>query len=336
MKAATPVRDFKALVAEGIPDELPPHPGSDPSASHAPARRQVLSRAEKELALRNALRYFPPHLHAALAPEFALELETDGRIYMRRYRPAEYEMHARPIDDYPARSRQAAAIMLMIQNNLDPAVAQHPDELITYGGNGTVFQNWAQYRLTMKYLAEMTDEQTLVLYSGHPLGLFPSRPDAPRVVRDQRHGDPEPLDARGLRPARGARRHLVRADDRGQLHVHRPAGDRARHRDHAAERGAEVPRRLGGGRARGARVRDLRSRRHERRPGQGGRDRGGDRGHRGGQPEGGREAARAGLGRGGRDRSRPRASRGSGARGRPASRSRSPTSATWWTSGSAS
>jgi urocanate hydratase len=182
MKAATPVTDFRTLVAEGIPDEIPPMPLSDPFANHAPARRQVLTRAEKELAVANALRYFPPRHHAALAPEFARELQTDGRIYMRRYRPAGYEMKARPIGEYPARSRQAAAIMLMIQNNLDPAVAQHPEELVTYGGNGTVFQNWAQYRLTMKYLSEMTDGQTLVLYSGHPLGLFPSHADAPRLV----------------------------------------------------------------------------------------------------------------------------------------------------------
>jgi urocanate hydratase len=141
----------------------------------------TLDPAERELALRNALRYFPARFHAELAPEFAGELKGEGRIYMRRFRPA-YPMHARPLHDYPARCQQAAAIMLMIQNNLDPAVAQHPYELITYGGNGTVFQNWAQYLLTMKYLSEMTEEQTLVMYSGHPLGLFPSHPDAPRVV----------------------------------------------------------------------------------------------------------------------------------------------------------
>lgn len=174
-------RTFAELVVEGIPAELPETPPYDPEVAHAPARRQVLTEEEKVLAVRNALRYFPAAWHAALAPEFAGELERDGRIYMRRFRPT-YEMKARPIDDYPARSRQAAAIMLMIQNNLDPAVAQYPHELITYGGNGTVFQNWAQYRLTMKYLAEMTDEQTLVLYSGHPVGLFPSHADAPRVV----------------------------------------------------------------------------------------------------------------------------------------------------------
>jgi len=174
--------EFREAIVEGIPDELPPPPADDPRINHAPPRRQVLGGEETEQALRNALRYFPRTLHARLAPEFARELERDGRIYMRRYRPTAYEMRARPIEDYPARSRQAAAIMLMIQNNLDPEVAQHPHELITYGGNGTVFQNWAQYRLTMKLLAEMTDEQTLVLYSGHPLGLFPSHPEAPRLV----------------------------------------------------------------------------------------------------------------------------------------------------------
>jgi urocanate hydratase len=174
--------EFKRLVAAGIPDALPPAPPAEPGVNHAPPRRQVLSRKERKIALRNALRYFPQQLHAELAPEFAAELEKDGRIYMRRFRPTAYDMKARPIDEYPARCRQAAAIMLMIQNNLDPMVAQHPHELVTYGGNGTVFQNWAQYRLTMKYLAEMTEEQTLVLYSGHPLGLFPSHPDAPRLV----------------------------------------------------------------------------------------------------------------------------------------------------------
>lgn len=172
---------IRADLVAGIPDTLPDHPGYDPLVNHAPRRKDILTPEEKELALRNALRYFPAHLHASLAPEFARELADYGRIYMYRYRPS-YAMHARPIDFYPARSRQAAAIMLMIQNNLDPAVAQHPHELITYGGNGAVFQNWAQYRLVMKYLSEMTDEQTLVMYSGHPLGLFPSHPGAPRVV----------------------------------------------------------------------------------------------------------------------------------------------------------
>ncbi len=174
-------RTFAAQVAEGIPQELPEHPTAEPGINRAPKRRNALSAAENELALRNALRYFPANLHRALAPEFAKELEQDGRITMQRYRP-HHAMHARPIGEYPARTPQAAAIMLMIQNNLDPLVAQHPYELVTYGGNGTVFQNWAQYRLTMKYLSEMTDEQTLVLYSGHPLGLFPSHKDAPRAV----------------------------------------------------------------------------------------------------------------------------------------------------------
>ncbi|RMD71886.1 MAG: urocanate hydratase, partial [Bacteroidetes bacterium] len=175
--------DFQKAILEGIPDELPPAKPRDPNVSHAPRRviEGVLSREEKKLAVANALRYFPKKWHAVLAPEFAEELERYGRIYMYRFRP-DYPMYARPIDEYPARSKQAAAIMLMIQNNLDPKVAKHPHELITYGGNGAVFQNWAQYRLTMKYLAEMTDEQTLVLYSGHPLGLFPSHKEAPRVV----------------------------------------------------------------------------------------------------------------------------------------------------------
>jgi len=166
---------------QGIPGELPAAKIFDDSVSHAPVRKDILTTDEKRLALKNALRYFHPKHHAVLAGEFADELKRYGRIYMYRFRP-DYPMHARPIGEYPARSPQAAAIMLMIQNNLDPAVAQHPHELITYGGNGAVFQNWAQYLLTMKYLAEMTGEQTLVMYSGHPLGLFPSHSDAPRVV----------------------------------------------------------------------------------------------------------------------------------------------------------
>ena len=175
------MNDFKSQVLEGIPSYLPEPRPYDLSANHAPRRRDILTPEEKKLALRNALRYFPVSLHGVLAPEFATELRDRGRIYMYRYRPT-YEMKARPISDYPHRSVQAAAIMLMITNNLDPAVAQHPHELITYGGNGAVFQNWAQYRLTMRYLSEMTDDQTLVMYSGHPLGLFPSHRDAPRVV----------------------------------------------------------------------------------------------------------------------------------------------------------
>lgn len=173
--------EFRAVVAEGISSKLPAPKPRDPEINHAPRRKDILSDEEKKLALRNALRYFPKELHKELAPEFAQELADYGRIYMYRLRP-DYEMKARPIDWYPARTPQAAAIMLMIQNNLDKAVAQHPHELITYGGNGAVFQNWAQYRLVMKYLSEMTENQTLVMYSGHPLGLFPSHPDAPRVV----------------------------------------------------------------------------------------------------------------------------------------------------------
>ncbi len=173
--------EFQSAILEGIPATLPPARPIDPSVSHAPKRKDILSTKEKKLALRNALRYFPASLHTMLATEFLEELKTYGRIYMYRFRPT-YEMYARPIEEYPARCKQAAAIMHMIQNNLNPAVAQHPHELITYGGNGAVFQNWAQYLLTMQYLAQMTDEQTLVMYSGHPMGLYPSHKEAPRVV----------------------------------------------------------------------------------------------------------------------------------------------------------
>lgn len=172
---------FQEKIQQGIPTSLPQSKTYDTSINHAPKRKEILSEEEKKLALRNALRYFEPHLHDQLIEEFKQELETYGRIYMYRLRP-DYDMYARGIDEYPAKSLQAAAIMLMIQNNLDPAVAQHPHELITYGGNGAVFQNWAQYLLTMKYLSEMTDEQTLAIYSGHPMGLFPSHKNAPRVV----------------------------------------------------------------------------------------------------------------------------------------------------------
>ncbi|MCP4600871.1 MAG: urocanate hydratase [Proteobacteria bacterium] len=172
---------FKQEIARGIPSEIPEMPPEDPRVNRAPVRPRVLSENERQLALKNALRYFPVEMHADLATEFAHELVEDGRIYMRRFRPT-YDMKAKPISEYPARIPSAAAIMHMIQNNLDIAVAQHPYELVTYGGNGTVFGNWAQYLLTMKYLSEMTEEQTLVLYSGHPLGLFPSHPDGPRVV----------------------------------------------------------------------------------------------------------------------------------------------------------
>jgi urocanate hydratase len=173
--------EFQQQLRAGIPDVLPPRPAEDPAISRAPRRPLTLDDRQKRLAVRNALRYFPERLHAELAPEFAAELAESGHIYMHRFRPA-YAMHARPLSWYPAACPQAAAIMLMIQNNLDPAVAQHPYELVTYGGNGAVFQNWAQYLLTMQYLTRMTDEQTLPVYSGHPLGLFPSHPDAPRVV----------------------------------------------------------------------------------------------------------------------------------------------------------
>jgi urocanate hydratase len=173
---------MRTSILEGMPATLPPHPGMDTSVDHAPNRRQILSRDEKILALRNALRYHLPEHHEVLIPEFLEELNTYGRIIMRRFRPTTFPIRAYPLDAYPARSKQAAAIMLMIHNNLDPQVAQFPHELITYGGNGSVFQNWAQYRLVMRYLSEMSDEQTLVMYSGHPLGLFPSHRDAPRVV----------------------------------------------------------------------------------------------------------------------------------------------------------
>jgi urocanate hydratase len=172
---------FQQAILAGIPGQLPDAVSYDASVNHAPRRKDILTEEEKKLALKNALRYFPVRYHEVLAPEFLNELNTFGRIYMYRFRP-KYEMKARPVEEYPCQSQQAAAIMLMINNNLDPRVAQHPHELITYGGNGAVFQNWAQYLLTMQYLAAMTDEQTLVLYSGHPVGLFPSSMEAPRVV----------------------------------------------------------------------------------------------------------------------------------------------------------
>ena len=175
------LQEFQQSIREGIPAELPVPKAYEPEINHAPKRKDILTKEEKKLAIRNALRYFDPKHHAVLAPEFAEELEKYGRIYMYRFRP-DYKMYAHNINDYPHKSLQAAGIMLMMNNNLDYAVAQHPHELITYGGNGAVFQNWAQYRLALKYLSEMTDEQTLVLYSGHPMGLFPSHKDAPRVV----------------------------------------------------------------------------------------------------------------------------------------------------------
>ncbi|MCX2718960.1 urocanate hydratase [Lentiprolixibacter aurantiacus] len=181
MATLTELNEFQSAILQGIPHKLPPGKGLNDQLSHAPNRKDLLTIAEKKLAVRNALRYFPKEWHGELGQEFAEELKRYGRIYMYRFKPT-YPMFARPINEYPARCKEAAAIMLMIQNNLDPAVAQHPEELITYGGNGAVFQNWAQYLLTMKYLARMTDEQTLHIYSGHPMGLFPSGKNAPRVV----------------------------------------------------------------------------------------------------------------------------------------------------------
>ena len=173
---------MRAFVTEGIPNSIPEHPGISAQVDHAPKRRQILTKKEKRLALKNALRYFPEKQHSFLASEFAKELDDYGRIWMMRYRPTQYEIKSYPLDSYPTKSKQAASIMLMIHNNLDNRIAQFPHELITYGGNGAVFQNWAQYRLVMKYLCEMEDDQTLVMYSGHPLGLFPSSKDSPRVV----------------------------------------------------------------------------------------------------------------------------------------------------------
>ena len=169
--------EFSEDVGIGIPAIIPDPVRTDDSLDHAPSRPVHLTRDQKRLALRNALRYFPAEWHAELAPEFATELESLGHIYMHRFRP-QYSMHARPISEYPAKNLHCAAIMMMIQNNLDPSVAQYPHELVTYGGNGTVFQNWIQYRLTMSYLASMSENQTLVMYSGHPLGLFPSNPSS--------------------------------------------------------------------------------------------------------------------------------------------------------------
>ena len=181
MEYSENIADFKAAILQGLPKTLPPPKQRNPQLSHAPKRKDILSSEEKQLALRNALRYFPEAWHDALAPEFLAELHEFGRIYMYRFMP-DYLMYARPISAYPAQSKTAAAIMLMIQNNLDPRVAQHPEELITYGGNGGVFQNWAQYTITMQYLAQISETQTLHMYSGHPMGLFPSSPEAPRVV----------------------------------------------------------------------------------------------------------------------------------------------------------
>ena len=175
------MKNLKQAILQGIPSEIPEKRNPNTNVSHAPNRKDILNKDEKKLAIRNALRYFPEYMHAELAAEFTDELKTYGRIYMYRFMP-QYEIKARHLEDFPYESKQAAALQMMLSNNLDEAIAQHPEELITYGGNGSVFQNWAQYLLCMQYLAQMNDEQTLVLYSGHPMGLFPSHKDAPRVV----------------------------------------------------------------------------------------------------------------------------------------------------------
>ncbi len=288
--------EFQAAIRRGIPDVLPEPPAEDPAISRAPRRPLTLTDDEKRLALRNALRYFPAPCHARLAPEFAAELARWGRIYMHRLRPA-YAMHARPLGEYPARTPQAAAIMLMIQNNLDPAVAQHPYELITYGGNGTVFQNWAQYLLAMRYLSEMTAEQTLVMSSGHPVGLFPSHADAPRVVVT--NGMVIPNYSRGDDYTRMA---ALGVTMYGQM----TAGSYMYIGPQGIVHGTTLTI-LNAGRlylgdagdepARRPRLRDQRPRRHERRAGQGRGHRRRHRRHRRDQPRRGPQAPRPGLGR---------------------------------------
>lgn len=218
---------------------LPAPKPYDPTINHAPKRKEILTEEERVLAIRNALRYFPAKHHEVLAREFAEELHKYGRIYMYRFRP-DYEMYARPIEEYPHKSRQAAAIMVMIQNNLDKAVAQHPHELITYGGNGAVFQNWAQYLLTMQYLSQMTDDQTLVMYSGHPDGPVPVASRRSARDRNQRYGDSELFETGRLGAFQCARRFAVRSDDRRLLYVYWPAGYRARHDDHGAQRSPQT------------------------------------------------------------------------------------------------
>ncbi len=285
---------FQDQLRQGIPSAVPDLLPDEPGVDHAPPRRPDLTASERALALANALRYVPAAWHAALAPEFAGELRTDGHIYMRRFRP-HYPMHARPIDDYPARSRQAAAIMLMIQNNLDPQVAQLPHELVTYGGNGAVFQNWAQYLLTMKYLSQMTDEQTLVVYSGHPLGLFPSHPDAPRVVVTNGMVVPNYSS-----PADYERFNALGVTSYGQM----TAGSYMYIGPQGIVHGTTITL-LNAGRLylgagaeglAGRRLRHLRARRDERCAGQGGGDRGRDRRRRRGQPGAARQAPRARAG----------------------------------------
>ncbi len=226
--------NFKEQILQGLPSDLPSIKEYRSDVSHAPKRKDVLSLEEKKLALRNALRYFPKNWHGELSKEFAEELILYGRIYMHRFKP-DYDIYARPIDEYPAKTNQAAAIMLMIQNNLDPAVAQHPEELITYGGNGAVFQNWAQYLLIMKYLATMTSAQTLHIYSGHPMGLFPSSEEAPRVVVTNGMMIPnysKPDDW-------GFRRYPIRTNDRWILYVYRSSRYCSRNSNYNNERLSE-------------------------------------------------------------------------------------------------
>ena len=226
---------FQKEITQGLPAKLPAKRSVPGDVNRAPKRKDILTAKEKKLALENALRYFPVEWHETLAVEFLEELKTFGRIYMYRFKPS-YEMKARPISDYPAKTPQAAAIMLMIQNNLDPAVAQHPEELITYGGNGGVFQNWAQYVLTMKYLSDMTEQQTLHMYSGHPMGLFPSSQDAPRVVVTNGMMIPNYSQPDHWEKFQCVGRNAIRTDDCRLLHVHRTAGHRTRNDHHRFKR----------------------------------------------------------------------------------------------------
>lgn len=289
------LQEFQNDIRAGIPDRLPAAKPYDRQINHAPKRKEILTPEEQVLAIKNALRYFPAKHHAVLAKEFAEELRKYGRIYMYRLRP-DYEMYARPIDQYPCKCRQAAAIMLMIQNNLDKAVAQHPHELITYGGNGAVFQNWAQYRLTMKYLSEMTDSQTLAMYSGHPLGLFPSHPDAPRVVVTNGMVIPN-----YSKPDDWERMNALGVSQYGQMTAGSymyigPQGHRSRDDDHGDERRPQTLHRRSPRRSRHA-LRLVGTGRHVGRAAQGGDHFGRGERHRRDQPQGGAEALRAGLGR---------------------------------------
>lgn len=226
--------EFQKSILDGIPATLPDNLPYDPEVNHAPRRKDILSREEKILAIKNALRYFPERHHALLAEEFAGELVEYGRIYMHRLRPR-YEIKARSINDYPHKSKQAAAIMLMLSNNLDHAVAQHPHELITYGGNGAVFQNWAQYLLTMQYLATMTDEQTLVLYSGHPMGLYPSHKEAPRVIVTNGMVIPNYSSKDHWEKFNALGGIAIWSDDSRFIYVHWPSGNRSRNNNNCSQ-----------------------------------------------------------------------------------------------------